>query len=182
MKPQGTLTERLKDVLQVLQLARKSGTLTVERALDNGLIERGLIILLNGQVTEVSMNGYQGQRAFDMLMGWQPCYFMFHLSPPTGPLTQPATPLPHYPTNTEPLSRNRNGQTPPPVTAPYRLYKVEDVLSQFPTMGLSRSHRQLFLLLDGQRTARDLARLVGRGLDDVEMLLVDLARAGLIHQ
>ncbi len=186
MKPQGTVTERLADVIQVLQLARKTGVLTAERALRNGLLERGTVQLLNGQVADANVNGYQGREAFNVLMAWQDCYFVFQVAPPTGPLPSSSASLPQYAAHTEPLPTDRNGQTPLPSLnssgAPYRLYRVEDVLAQFSAMGLSRQHRQLFLLLDGQRMMKDLVRLVGRGPDEVEALLADLARAGLIHQ
>jgi len=49
-------------------------------------------------------------------------------------------------------------------------------------MGLTRVHRQLFLLIDGQRTVPDLIRLSARGTEEVRRLLVDLERAGMIQQ
>jgi predicted transcriptional regulator len=40
----------------------------------------------------------------------------------------------------------------------------------------------LLLLVNGQRSTNELARLMGRSLAEVETLLNDLERAGLIRQ
>src|SRR5690349_14436995 len=76
--------------------------------------------------------------------------------------------------------------TPPPVSgpigvAPYRIREVNEVLPLFGAMGLTRVHRQLFLLIDGQRTVPDLIRLSARGTEEVRRLLADLERAGMIQ-
>jgi len=46
---------------------------------------------------------------------------------------------------------------------------------------LSRSHRQLFLLIDGRRSAQELARLARKSQQDLDALLHDLARIGVIQ-
>ena len=48
-------------------------------------------------------------------------------------------------------------------------------------MGLSRTHRRLFLLIDGGRTVKDLARLMAYEPEAVLRLLQDLERAGVIQ-
>jgi len=47
--------------------------------------------------------------------------------------------------------------------------------------GLSRLHRHVFFLLDGQRTAVDVVRLTGRSFYEIQHLLFDLERLGLIR-
>lgn len=49
-------------------------------------------------------------------------------------------------------------------------------------MGLSRIHRRLFLLIDGGRTVKELIRLMAHEPEDVQRLLQDLERAGVIQQ
>jgi len=46
---------------------------------------------------------------------------------------------------------------------------------------LSRSHRQLFLLIDGQRSVQELGRLAAKNEQDLQALLGDLERIGVIR-
>ena len=48
-------------------------------------------------------------------------------------------------------------------------------------MGLSRTHRRLFLLIDGGRTVKELIRLMAHEPEAVQRLLQDLERAGVIQ-
>jgi hypothetical protein len=64
----------------------------------------------------------------------------------------------------------------------YRLVEGAEALTFMDRVGLTRQHRHMFLLLDGQRTASDLVRLTRRPLDEVQHLLRDLERYGLIKQ
>ncbi len=47
---------------------------------------------------------------------------------------------------------------------------------------LPRTHRRLLLLIDGKRAKTELARLLVRNLDELQTMLDDLERAGLIQQ
>lgn len=55
-------------------------------------------------------------------------------------------------------------------------------MPDFQRLGLSRAHRQLFLLIDGRRSAQELTRLIGRHPQEVLAILADLENAGLIRQ
>jgi len=66
--------------------------------------------------------------------------------------------------------------------APYRLYQTDAGVHMIEQAHLSRLHRHLFLLLDGQRTLADLTRLIGRRSEDVEQLLLDLESIGVIQR
>ncbi len=175
MKPQGTATKKLSDIFQVLQLARKSGLLTVERdSSDNGPTE-GMIKILNGKMVEASVGPYRGDQALDVLKSWINCYFTFQPSPLSNSVL--------------PGIASENGQHNGPGAAssgrseaPYRLHQIDEILPYFPRMGLLRTHRQLFLLIDGQRTLQELARLTARNPIDVDASLSDLERAGLIRK
>jgi predicted transcriptional regulator len=48
-------------------------------------------------------------------------------------------------------------------------------------LSLSRQHRHLLLLVDGQRTVADMVRLIGRAQNEVQKLLGDLEQAGIIQ-
>ncbi|HZR41977.1 MAG TPA: DUF4388 domain-containing protein [Ktedonobacteraceae bacterium] len=173
MKPHGALTENLDDVLQALQLARKTGSLVLERSRKDEVIERGTLTLLNGQIIDANIGMYRGATALDMLMQWRQCYFVFQ------PSSSVATPQPFSPKL--PQQRPPAEIVTPAPSAPHRIQQIEAVLPRLSSMGLSRTHRQLFLLVDGQRTLMDLARLMGREPNEVEVLLIDLARARLIR-
>jgi hypothetical protein len=64
---------------------------------------------------------------------------------------------------------------------PQRTRAVNEILPHFNRLGLTRIHRQLFLLIDGQRSVPELIILIGHRTDEVDTLLDDLERAGLIR-
>jgi hypothetical protein len=72
--------------------------------------------------------------------------------------------------------------SPPEIRAPARVQNGSEALAMLERFRLSRLHRHVFLLLDGKRTAHDLVRLTGRPLNEIERLLIDLERTGLIYQ
>ncbi len=67
-----------------------------------------------------------------------------------------------------------------PIQAPYRLLQGPDALAMMESIGVSRLHRHIFFLLDGHRTAHDLARLTRHSLNEVRQMLVDLEQMGLV--
>lgn len=121
---------------------------------------------------------------------------------PHTPPSLPSFPAPAYTPagynppsyNAMPLSPSYNPATPAPQTylasthqpttthIPFRLLQGPEALSYIQRAGLSRLHRHIFFLLDGQRSADDLARLTGHQLIDILRLLADLERVGLIRQ
>jgi hypothetical protein len=194
----GTATDKLADVIQMLQMSRKTGILHVNRDGLGNTIEQGAIMLQNGQIMDASLGPYKGAEAFQRLQGWLSCYFVFQTS------TQPNNPsLP--PTQMSPVNRNSlpgfsnsgplvnkgsgfNNSGPLPGggangsrNVPQRTREVSAILPHFNRLGLTRLHRQLFLLIDGQRSVPELILLVGHRTDEVDTLLDDLERAGLIR-
>ncbi len=182
-----TATERLADVIQVIQLGRRTGMLSVERG-QGPTFEEGTLTFANGQITQANVGTHRGPEALNILMAWRSCLFAF-ITPPTnntGSLQVPTfyanaqqnsqnngryNTLP-LPANTRPLSGN----------APYRIKPIEEVLPVMDQMGFSRSHRRLLLLVDGQRSIPELIRLVGRTSEEVFQHLNDLERAGFIRK
>lgn len=183
MKPRdGAATNNLVDVLQILQLAHKTGLLEVERVGMGNVVEQGIITLNRGQVVDAKFGTYRGAAAFEILSKWSTCYFTFHISTESGNIATLNTSQPRS-LITKPLMRNepKTGPLSVPVSgAAYRVYAVEEALPLFASRGLTRVHRQLFLLIDGQRTPQQLARLIGRTPAEIENLLADLERAGFI--
>jgi hypothetical protein len=229
-----TETDRLANVIQVLQLGQKTGRLIVER--DNGpYFEQGIITLVNGQVVQAGFNQWQGPEAFNQLKNWGACRFAFtpeqrsnttgrmpalapqpsptqlapspgwgepgNLSAGTSSLRNPAgvSPLRKRSESTAPLAgsthpqesvhnrttRNLGGaRQPTPIAwlaTPYRTRHMEEGMHLIEHMGLSRTHRRLFLLIDGSRTVNELIRLMSHDPEDVQKLLQDLERAGVIQ-
>lgn len=64
---------------------------------------------------------------------------------------------------------------------PIRTRQLDSALKVIENMGLSRAHRRLLLLIDGQRTAIELVRLMGRDENEVYSLLRDLEQATVIQ-
>lgn len=68
-----------------------------------------------------------------------------------------------------------------PSTIPFATQPLNEALRRIEQGGLSRSHRQLFLLIDGKRAVIELSRLVRKGQEEVVGVLRDLERIGVIH-
>ena len=201
MPPQReTTTDRLADVIEVAQLGRKTGLLTVERGNDI-TFEEGSITFVDGQITGASAGGRNGFEALNWLKTWGACRFAFvasatawdsnhHIPIPTGSPEDTGSYLWTQATTTGVQaswlangSRNskETGHATPPA-APYRTRQLDEALHLIEGTGLSRTHRRLFLLIDGQRTTVELGRLLGRGQRDMYGLLYDLERIGVIHR
>jgi hypothetical protein len=105
----------------------------------------------------------------------------------------PTHPVPVPPQESPSLQQTVSSPAPPaqfsPAQAPARpvvrvAVRTQDgppPLALLDRFRLSRVHRHVFLLLDGKRTTRDLVRLTGHHLNDVERLLGDLERTGLVR-
>ena len=72
----GTTTDNLLNIIQVIQLGRKTGCLMVERGEGIGR-EEGDILFVSGQIVEVHSGDLAGQHALDWLKTWSVCRFLF---------------------------------------------------------------------------------------------------------
>lgn len=183
MKIRGTATDRLNDVIQSLQLIRRSGLLTVERDGPGNSSELGTIMFRDGRVIDATMGQLRGADAFRVLAAWTTCRFIFEASPQPSTSTSP---LPAVRPNNQMAAQRYEGApanvNQPSLVVPYRSSHVQGSMPDFRQLGLSRIHRQLFLLIDGRRPPLELARIIGRHPQEVLAMLADLARAGLIGQ
>jgi hypothetical protein len=64
---------------------------------------------------------------------------------------------------------------------PRRAPDVRDLISVVGAYNLSRNHRTILLLADGEHTVLDLARLSSKQVDEIATLLADLERLGLVY-
>ncbi len=184
MTARGTATKKLTDVIQMLQMASKTGTLLVNRDGKSNTIEQGTLSLKHGQIIDASLGPHRGFEALRRLQEWQSCYFVFQApaQPGSGPLPSvqmsPVTPnLPaKYNTGSAPTHATADAGN-----APQRVREISNIQPYFNKLGLTRMHRQLFLLIDGHRTVPELIRLMGHRTDEINTLLGDLERDGLIR-
>ncbi|HLZ58887.1 MAG TPA: DUF4388 domain-containing protein [Ktedonosporobacter sp.] len=187
------MTDSLADIIQLIQLGSRSGTLTVERGLDQR-VEEGYIVFASGRVVEARVGQYTGSAAYNYLNAWGTCRFSFvsGASVPqqstrpasSGYGTPAANTFTH--TTTSPLQQNSEvtpySQRSTQSLFPMRLHAGEAMLQQSGGAQLPRNHRRLLLLINGQRSVGELARLMARNLEEVQALLNELERSGLIQQ
>lgn len=64
---------------------------------------------------------------------------------------------------------------------PTRTPDVRDLKTIVATYGLSRGHRTVLLLANGQHTVLDMARLASKSIEEIHQLLNDLRNFGLIY-
>lgn len=199
----GTTTDKLSNVIQVIQLGKKTGTLFVERG-EGIQREEGAISFIQGQITHASTGQRTSQAALVWLGTWNTCRFTFVAagSENMERLTGPLVALPRTPADTGALKTTPHPSlqvsTPPnnlssipthlPATIgngtngiPYRTRPLQEALILLDRAKLSRVHRHLLLLIDGHRSIAELVRLVGRKPDEVMKLLRDLAQIGVLH-
>lgn len=203
-----TVTDRLVSIIQIIQLGRKTGLLTARRG--EGITqEMGTITFLKGQITQTAVGRRRGSEALNWLTTWGNCRFTFvssdisdtsSLSPilsraqengakDTDPRLR--SPWPFANNQTGPLTADNNSaepqnpHTPLPASAlpeaPFRTRQIDSALRVIENMGLSRTHRRLLLLIDGQRSIPELVRLMGRSDQEVASLLHDLEQATVIQ-
>jgi hypothetical protein len=194
------MTDNLADIIQLIHLGAKDGTLTVERS-TGMVIEEGYIVFVKGTVVEARVGQYSGMAAFNYLNTWRTCRFSFvsGMAIAALPPAEPALPGP---------ANGANGASraiPPPSERtmtpmiggasntyangsasrhifPVRLPQGEETLQYLDSTQIPRLHRRLLLLVNGQRSTTELARLMGRSPAEVRVLLDDLEHAGLIRQ
>ena len=193
----GATTDQLANLIEILQMGRKTGTLTVVRG-ENTHIEEGVVTFVNGQITEAYTGRLKGQAALKVLMStWGVCRFTF-VAPGGGQATAPLPSVqkgvqfstaretnPRLPTTT-PLGQRheyvtQNEPTEASLATPYRTVPVDEALRLLDAAKLSRTHRRLLMLIDGRRTVEELVRLLGRRHDEVQKLLRDLAYIKVIQ-
>ena len=199
-----TITNSLANVIQVIQLGWKSGVLIVERG-EGATFEEGMITFVNGQAVEALTAFFNGQNALRWLASWGTCRYAFiptqtsEIPSIPAPVSTPAFEQGMTDTRTHPripisplresaarrqASNGRTGQVNslmPASIVPHLVKSLEESLHRVEQLGLSRQHRRLLLLVDGQRNIADMVRLIGRTQYEIQQLLVDLEQAEIIR-
>jgi len=205
MSQQETATNRLVSIIQEIQLAQGSGVLNVRRG-EGSTLEEGSVVFVNGQVTRAVVGRRSDKAALNWLSTWGRCWYIFvpasggqpglfsplpetestrdiltdsHPRIPISPLRRPVEQLDRLNGSSSDLTSSDRGMT--PATVPFPMYRLDEAMQLMGEGRLSRSHRQIFLLVDGQRSTLELARLVGKRQEELYGLLRDLERLGVIQ-
>jgi len=189
-------TGRLENVLHLIELGKQTGILKAIHA-GSPLREQGQIVYHAGKPIEASVGRLTGAAALSVMQSWDKALYLFEESP-----VKPA------PTNigqTPAVGHSAPASPPPPVTAPLpptppaASLRPQPVSSLPPSQmlrrvprpttradsvdqhRLDRQTRMVLLLVDGQRTVDDLARLIHRSPDDIVATLNALSALQLIE-
>jgi hypothetical protein len=109
---------------------------------------------------------------------------------PGAPITSPTTP--GAPTSPSGSFLPPELNTPPPprpparaeaglLRRPRRSPTAQDLMAVIQGYGLSRAHRTVLMLADGDHNVLDMARLSSKRIEEVQALLGELEGHGLIH-
>jgi hypothetical protein len=189
-----TAVEQLSRVIDALQLGKKTGMLTVERGEGNKFVE-GTIVFVLGEVVQAAIGPYVGKDATTILFSWQACRFCFVPALPED-ITQQSLPKsrsqivpnkvpentykPSYGTQQTESAFQDDMSRRPLIIVPYK-DSMDGILRILEQQGFSRTHRHLFLMIDGRRSIRALANLIRRTPDETATLLAEMKQAGLIR-
>jgi hypothetical protein len=92
-KPRVTATDRLANVIEVVELGQRTGLLTAERG-SGSVLEEGELYFSSGRVIYAALAGLRGREALAVLSRWGPCRFAFERDTPPPvpniPSSQPA--------------------------------------------------------------------------------------------
>jgi hypothetical protein len=174
----GTATDHVNNVLQVLELGRKSGHLYVERG-EGERTEKGELVFHAGRIVDAHCGQHQGMAAFYWLQQWGPCRFIFNSNIVEHPTRFLPTPL-HNPNLTTRQLTGVNPALDNGQRIPRRTHPADEGLAILAQSHLSRLHRQCYLLIDGQHCISELIRLLGRNALEVQQIVQDLATIGII--
>ena len=166
---------RFSDILELIQARRQSGLLSVER-FANGQFDEGDIYFQDGWPVYAHSGNLVGEEALAWLANWRQVYFSFVKgAAPPGQHQQKA------PRESNPaygLVPARPDRSPGSIEGliPRKLLIDQGVLS----LPLTRLQRSIYLLVDGRRTVADLARCIGKSVEEVGKLLDELNAHGLV--
>ena len=199
MTQRDTTTDRLAKIIQVLQMGKKTGTLSVERGVGRSY-EEGVISFVQGRVVEAKTHYLQGMAALMMLESWGVCRYAFIVQESGGESQMPQASQGPFPSSRQPpdtiqqpgnmplalpsQSQERANHTDgslPYTTIPMQVMSFAVATQVLANAGLSRLHLRVFLLINGQRTLSELALLVGRSPHELIIMLKELEQIGAIR-
>jgi hypothetical protein len=187
-------TDRLVNIIARIKMERKSGQLRVKRG--EGLtLEEGVLTFIQGQVTQASVGRRSGADALNWLCTWRQAHYVFTApgSGEEGGLSMASSIFSppgqknsiHSELATTQIRRTDRLETEPLESLsreiPRISLEVHRALARFERSGLSRSHRRLFLLIDGHRSIDDLSSLMSKKSEDIRSMLHDLEWLGVVQ-
>jgi hypothetical protein len=202
-----TTIDSLANIIQTLSQGGMSGQLIARRGSDISM-EEGEIFFFHGKIVAAKAADRVGADALNWMNTWKDCPFSFHPSKeskhipvlPLGILSNPTNALAMK--NTDELRQislvrklerekekeSESAKTPIvrpgalfPGAVPYRTEANDKALQLLKAAKYSRTHRHIFLLVNGRRSVVELIRLAGRDKEEVVKLLRDLEKLQIIH-
>lgn len=183
-----TATDRLISIITTIKLERQSGQLRVRRG--EGLTsEEGILTFVKGQITQANVGRRNGADAVNWLSTWGQAYYIFFsaglaVQPARDALTPPPNSAAEEENVTDRLVARANTDklgTEAGVRAPSVCMPLSEALARIEQSGLSRTHRRLFLLIDGRRSEYELAALLGKKVEEMRDMLLNLEWLGTIR-
>jgi hypothetical protein len=182
------VTDRLVDVIKDIKIGRRSGLLTARRG-EGIVVEEGNLIFANGKVVQANVGRRNGADALNWLSTWGSCRYTFLPTSDDAGKSSPSSDS-WRGVSTDALPPQNPLLTPIPdalpggmrAGVPYPTLSGTEALRHIDTMGLSRSHRRLFLLVDGHRSMEELMQLVRKNPRELQDILRDLERIGVIRR
>lgn len=183
-------TDRLVGIIASIKMERRSGQLMVKRGA--GLAsEEGTLVFMHGQVTQARAGRRNGPDALNWLSTWGQARYIFISAASEAEMPGVFRSLPSSTTGAtttnprHPVVRIDTDrlESPHPLaySVPHVMVELAEALSRIEDAGLSRAHRRLYLLIDGQRSAIELIPLLGKKAEEVRNMLHDLEWLGVIR-
>lgn len=202
------MTQQLATVVQSIQVEGRTGLLMVRRGQGDSR-EEGTILFTNGKMQEARAGKRTSFAAFKYLCTWEsyessfrtpdgqtrlftqssPSTYSASMSPITPIPVQNDPPTPTTPTapQTDPLNFTIQPLTDSFTIDPYASipcqsgYSLATALQIIENAGLTRAHRRLFLLINGERSIRELARITTSNEFDIYQKLQDIEKTKIVY-
>jgi hypothetical protein len=193
---QNIVVDQLAKIIEAIQIGRTTGSLIVTRG-EGASYEVGTLVFLKGKMVHGRVGRREDREAFNWLSTWGRCRYTFVLSITSDTAAEsllggdPSTFIAAMDEEkvTGPLRANTTaklrdssapGMLPEETAVPYRSKPMEYGLRLIEEKGLSRTHRRLFLLVNGERKIVDFKRLLKLGEFEVHSVLYELQNLGII--
>lgn len=187
--------QQLATIIQRIQMEGRSGLLRVKRG-KGDTVEEGTILFVHGKMEDARTGRRTRFDAFKYLCTWEQYEFSFVMpdgktlsfSPPPTPREYrlpPDTPfIPLTIPDSPPIYPERAEKVTPGSVILVPCHSRQQIaygLQVIEKMGLTRGHRRLFLLINGERSVAELARLMASPEDEIYQRLLDLEKAAVVH-
>jgi hypothetical protein len=190
-----TATDRLVSVIASIKLERKSGQLIVRRG-EGSASEEGILVFVQGQITQARAGRRNGSEAFNWLSTWRQARYIFTPAASNGEISKavtspvPTLPSPNNGTVVGPdIPATRDGidklklmyHVAPGYEVPHTVVDLSEALARIDQVKLLRTYRRLYMLIDGRRSIVDLVPLTGKSAGELRNMLRTLEWLGVIR-